>query len=161
MHNNIPVDMESVLAFVKVMFVFVRERVKLDTRDKGSFPSQAELINATIQAMKSIAIYAKEYGINSSNRDSVKFFAFAAVHFNKNLNVFLRPRGFRMEDETVYLACLDFIATTYPHVDFSKHPDIKNTTRILANIASDNSELAPYLYLKGVQETCICQSVAT
>lgn len=147
--------MASVQAFVKTMFVFVRERANKD--EEGSFPTKSDLAGATIKAMKSIATYAEEYGINSSNRDSVKFFAFAAVHFNKTLNVFLRPRGFQMKDETIYLACLDFIATTYPNVNFSKHPDARNTARILANIVSDGDELAPYLYFKGLQEACICQ----
>jgi len=61
-----------------------------------------------------------------------------------------------MDDNTVYLACLDFIATVYNNVDFTNHPDLTNTMRILDNIVLNTGELGSYIYMKGLQEGIIC-----
>ncbi len=116
-------------------------------------------MGAVLEGLKSIKKYQKKYKIDISNRDSIKIFAFSIPHINRSIES-LRDDGFDMSDSTAYFACMEFIANSYKNksVDFTNHPDLKNTCRILSELASNESELAGYTYLKGVQETCICTS---
>ncbi len=145
-------DNDSVMEVVDTMYIFIRESAKLN--GEGSFPNRHILMEAVLAGLKNIFAYQERFNVDISNRDSIKIFAFAIPQLNKSLKM-LRLNGFEMSDETAYIACMDFIATTYKGViSFDSHPDMKNTCRILSELADSENELAGYAYLKGVQETC-------
>lgn len=146
-------DRSTVLEVVDVMFVYIRESSKLN--NETSFPHRNILMDAVLDGMRNIFVYQENYNVNISNRDSIKLFAFAIPQLNKRLKR-LRLNGFDMSDETAYMACMDFIANTYKHVDFNSHPDMRNTCRILSELANSGHDLAGYTYLKAMQETCLC-----
>ncbi len=147
-------DRDTVLEVVDTMFIYIRESSKMNNED--SFPSRSIIMGAVLGALPDIFEYQANYKINILNRDTIKLFAFAIPHLNKQIKM-LRYKNFDMSDETAYVACMDLIATTYKdHVDFNKHKDMKNTCRILSELANSGNTLAGYTYIKGVQETCSC-----
>ncbi|MBA5248955.1 MAG: hypothetical protein FE834_05400 [Gammaproteobacteria bacterium] len=113
-------------------------------------------MDAVTEGLRNIFAYQDNYKLNISKRDSIKIFAFAIPELNKRIKT-LRLKGFDMSDATSYMACMDFIATTYKdYVNFSSHADMRNTCRILGELTDSGNKLAGYTYLKGVQETCVC-----
>ncbi len=152
--TTISLDRYTVLEVVNAMFIYIRESSKKN--NEGSFPSRLIIMDAVLGALSDMFEYQKKYKINILNRDTIKIFMFAIPHLNKYING-LRYKNFDMSDKTSYMACMDLIATTYKkHVNFDKHKDMKNTCRILSELANSGNTLAGYTYIKGVQETCTC-----
>jgi len=150
----VKLDRDGVIGVVDTMFIFIRDSAEFS--GEGSFPNRRILMDAVLIGLKNIFAYQEEYTVDISNRDSIKIFAFAIPQLNKSIGL-LRTSGFHMSDETSYRACMNFIATTYKdYVSFETHQDMKNTCRILNELARSGNELAGYTYLKGVQETCSC-----
>lgn len=145
---------ESIIEVVDVMFVYIRESAKRN--NEKSFPNKQILMDAVLGGLKSIFAYQDNYRLDISKRDSIKIFAFAIPELNKDLQR-LRLQNFDMSNATAYMACMDFIASTYHrYINLNNHPDSKNTCRILGELTNSGNKLTGYAYLKGVQETCLC-----
>jgi hypothetical protein len=151
---DLDLDKDSVLKVVDVMFIYIRESAKLNKCD--SFPGRPILMDAVLEGLRNIFAYQDKHNIDISKRDTIKIFAFAIPQLNKRIKT-LRLKNFDMPDFVPYMACMDFINTTYAkYINLNFHPDMKNTCRILGELTDSGNELAGYTYLKGVQETCIC-----
>jgi hypothetical protein len=150
----VDLDRDSVLKVVDVMFIYIRKSAKLNKCE--SFPGRSILMDAVLEGLRNIFAYQDNHTLDISKRDTIKIFAFAIPQLNKRIKT-LRLKNFDMPDSVSYMACMDFINTTYAkYINLNFHPDMKNTCRILGELTDSGNELAGYTYLKGVQETCIC-----
>lgn len=151
-------NVEIVKKIIDTMFDYIRDSsLKRDPRN--SFPSRQVLLDCVNCALREILEYAKKYGILISERDSVKIFAFTILclirdrdrcYFVGNDN-----KQFNLDDQALFYACIKFMADAYGVSLTSSLPDIKNTLRILSEMAVSDDRLATYTYLKGLQECCL------
>ena len=133
----------------------LQERCK---RSGKSFPTVREVREKVILALVRIESYKNIYGINTNNRDMIKYFSFTIPLLIQEWDREDKEKmGKAIEGDTFYLTFLDYIASAYRDVmDISKHPDVQNTCRILSQLSSNDNELATYAYFKGLSEACIC-----
>jgi len=123
-----------------------------------SCPTVREVRDKVILALVRIESYKSMYGINTNNRDIIKYFAFTLPLMIQEWDKEDKEKiGKAIKGDVFYLSFLDYIATAYKDVmDITKHPDVQNTCRILSQLATNDNELATYAYFKGLSEACIC-----
>jgi hypothetical protein len=131
-------------------------------REDLHVPTLREVRDSVILALNKIVVYKNKFNVDTSNRDMIKYFSFSislliAEWDNEKRN----SSSMRINGEIFYLSFFDFLASVYPNVDFSKHPDIPNTCRILKEMVISDNILSTYSYFKGISESCIMQIDST
>lgn len=127
-------------------------------RESLKCPVVREIRNKVILALVKIESYKNMYGVNTNNRDMVKYFAFTIPLLIQEWDRDdKKERGNAIAGDVFYLSFLDYIATAYQDlIDISMHPDIVNTCRILNKLSANDNEIATYTYFKGLTEACLC-----